>query len=838
MKRIPYIPLVTILLMTSCAYFNTFYNARYYFNKGLEESKNNESGQVSSGERTNYQKSIEKSERLINLYPNSKYVDDALLIMGKSFYQLGDMYKARDRLESLRQNYPESGLVYEANLWIARVDMAQERYNEAETSLKNLKFSNISKTLKTQVHSSLGGMYLNTGRFADAVNEYSAALKTGGGEEKASFNFLIAACYDSLGQYDKAKEYSEHALEGAASRKVRFNARFAIGTYEKKLGNYDVAIRIFERLLLDELNKQWFPGIMLEIADCLKLKKDFDGAIVTLEDITQTYTRKKESAEAFYRLGIIFEEEKRDYDKAVHNYGSVRKAFSSSEFSDSANVRKRDILRMQALQQVIRMAVTGEEGEGISIQQEAADPDSAYSSTGQDSLRTATEHNQEQRQQESNENETDPSGRSRSLENQRPAIGGDPELRRTPGLNDQQKSGPVENPELSSFKTEELDKNLYLLGELFFTRFNLPDSAINRYSALIEQFPESPYAPRALYVLAHMYESVMGDTAASDSLKLRLVKEYSNSDLANDARESLGLEYVPTHLDSARNIFLSAEKELFENNNPRQAFSSYGQIYTRFPETSYAPKSMYLQGWIYETVWDSLSRAAAVYDSLCSRYPGSPYAGEVKAKLALYKKEINKSSQDMGEPADSAAAPADSLETPKETVVAETVLEKKSHADSAAVKEDPMAIKEQMLRRKRGIERSGVPKEEKAQTRQEPAETAKEQESDNEPRDIAKNARPDNPASVAGGIEALKKNINIPEMLKKSVPDIIVLQIEISEKGIPGNVEIAGKQEDSTLLAIMQAAVRKTKFNAARKDGQPVSSWMTLRVPLNSPDAE
>jgi len=129
MKKIYLLLLLFIPVIFSCAYFNTFYNAKYYFGKGTRATKKNISDKLSSEERASYKKAIEKSEKLITLYPKSKYVDDALLIMGESHFYLKQFYKAKERLLKLKEHFPDSKLSFDANLWLGKIAIAEEKYN-------------------------------------------------------------------------------------------------------------------------------------------------------------------------------------------------------------------------------------------------------------------------------------------------------------------------------------------------------------------------------------------------------------------------------------------------------------------------------------------------------------------------------------------------------------------------------------------------------------------------------------------------------------------------------------------------------------------------------------
>jgi len=86
--------MILILLLSGCAYFNTFYNAKRYYKKAYHETLRNRTNNLTSSEKTNYGKAIEKASKLLRLYPESNYVDDALLLMGKAYYFQREYHQA------------------------------------------------------------------------------------------------------------------------------------------------------------------------------------------------------------------------------------------------------------------------------------------------------------------------------------------------------------------------------------------------------------------------------------------------------------------------------------------------------------------------------------------------------------------------------------------------------------------------------------------------------------------------------------------------------------------------------------------------------------------------
>jgi tetratricopeptide (TPR) repeat protein len=189
------------------------------------------------------------------------------------------------------------------------------------------------------------------------------------------------------------------------------------------------------------------------------------------------------------------------------------------------------------------------------------------------------------------------------------------------------------NPLLSTYRVEELDRNLFLLAELYLFRFEKPDSAFNQYDYLVREFPVSPYTPRALYNMAHLYETHYNNPEQVRLTYQALAEEYGSSPYANAARIRLGVPVVPTRNDTISTLFRQAEAALFDENLPVKALGFYDEIWTRFHDTDDAARAYYAKGYVYETCLDSLERARTVYDSLMSWFPESPYALKVKPKL-------------------------------------------------------------------------------------------------------------------------------------------------------------------------------------------------------------
>ena len=80
------ITIIVSMLFFGCVYFNTFYNAKLIFSEAERMRAEKEGESLGNIINDKYKKVIEKSNVVINDYPDSKYLDDALFLIGRSHY--------------------------------------------------------------------------------------------------------------------------------------------------------------------------------------------------------------------------------------------------------------------------------------------------------------------------------------------------------------------------------------------------------------------------------------------------------------------------------------------------------------------------------------------------------------------------------------------------------------------------------------------------------------------------------------------------------------------------------------------------------------------------------
>ncbi|MCP4706955.1 MAG: tetratricopeptide repeat protein, partial [candidate division Zixibacteria bacterium] len=141
-----------------CVYYNTFYLARKSFNEA--ETKRSESiGTRISIDKNAYKKAIEKTDKVLEKYPNSKWYDDALYVNGISHYYLAEYSQAEKRFRELLAEFPDFEQSREARIYLAKTKLKLGDEAEAMTLFERLFSESDDRSVKGDAAMSLGEYY-------------------------------------------------------------------------------------------------------------------------------------------------------------------------------------------------------------------------------------------------------------------------------------------------------------------------------------------------------------------------------------------------------------------------------------------------------------------------------------------------------------------------------------------------------------------------------------------------------------------------------------------------------------------------------------------------------
>ena len=109
---------VLIAAFSNCAYFNTFYNAKQYFDEANKIRLEKDGQAIPITAMDKYGKAIEKCKKVLKDFPDSKLRIDAFLLMAKAQFYRSDFDQALNNLMEVSK-HGSSNQKEEASYWKA-----------------------------------------------------------------------------------------------------------------------------------------------------------------------------------------------------------------------------------------------------------------------------------------------------------------------------------------------------------------------------------------------------------------------------------------------------------------------------------------------------------------------------------------------------------------------------------------------------------------------------------------------------------------------------------------------------------------------------------------------
>lgn len=330
--------MVAIFFFVGCVYFNTFYNAEVYFKKAEKEYE--KEGKLTSTTRTSYEKTIQKCAKVLEYHPNCKYVDDALFLMGKSYYRLGEKEKSRKKYEELLEYYPKSPKRERTLLELGRVLLDLDEPDSAKVVL-----SQVTGKYREEVNLLLARTYFIEERYDDVLDvlkEYIPKLKNESYKKEALW--LATESSYNLEQYDSASRYLNDYLKLLLNSDEEQKAREFLGDILFKKKEFEQAKKEYEALSLPTDSPQ-AQEVQIKIALSEKGLGEIDKAKKILKEIIDKNKSSPQATHAQYEMALILEEED-SLAEATKFYEQAGKSFGESEY------KKKALSRFQALKQL------------------------------------------------------------------------------------------------------------------------------------------------------------------------------------------------------------------------------------------------------------------------------------------------------------------------------------------------------------------------------------------------------------------------------------------------------------------------------------------------------
>ena len=675
------------------AYYNTFFNADQSFEKGYQASL--KAQPVLNTEKpirvteipskagfTDFDKAIEKSAKILREYDKSKWVDDALFLIGKSYFFQMNYFSAEEKFIELMNNSADLDLKQQAIFWRARTFYETKRYDEA-LALINEELSAIdtkwSAANKAQVELIEAETYVELEDYykAEALLE-NALPRLKQKEYKAKGWYLKGQLHErnnenekALEAYSKVKSYTnDYNLQFLAKRKQAEIARLT--------NQLDKALELFVDMSNDGKNYDVIADLNYEIGRTLQLKGEYKKAESVYKELLYNRLKapgKETSAKTHFGLAEIHRDNYKDllltaayFDSANTRAGNselLPEWFNAAELSKyygayarlhKKNVRFDSLLYLSTLNPAQLDSVILEiqeirkkELELLKKQQEKANSTLAVVNSN------PNQNNPQQQEgtqlQNGFLNHKNPmlvqqaKDQFMALWGNRPLVdnwrradaiknvmvsnqnsGSDKQGTQT--KNNQQelqalKIDLAEIPFDSAKKVQFINDfaaNLYETGNVFYLNLNQADSAKNYYTRIIQEFPESKVLAQTQFTLSELYFS-KGDSIKARDLAFKVTTKYPETAFASVLSQKYNFEVS----DSTT------------SKSPKEQLNDFAEISSTLPPKARAEELRRLSSLIKDKELSALLLKEAAY----SYVEDATNQNQFPNKLALYDQKRN-----------------------------------------------------------------------------------------------------------------------------------------------------------------------------------------------------
>ena len=338
--------MVLLFVFSSCAYFNTFYNARQYFEQAEKQRLEKAGESIPPGAIDAYGKVIDKSQYVIDNYPDSKLVKEALLLIGMSRFHRKEYRIAETVFKQYVETYADN--VDQAEYWLALCKWKLGKPQPALDVLQSMLETATDKNFISSIYLSKAEINLDIDNSKLALEYLVLAAETNKDrDERGQIYYRIAELAYNAEDYEQALSANTEVVKNSTSKKRKEEANLQIVRIHRLLGNWDTVKDLIKSMLLDETFKTIHGDLDLELVKLYQMDGLMEEAITRIESIKEDYKNSKTSAEAYYIHGEIALYDLWNLDDAKKYFERVTREYRQSIYTSTANLRAKEITKYQ-----------------------------------------------------------------------------------------------------------------------------------------------------------------------------------------------------------------------------------------------------------------------------------------------------------------------------------------------------------------------------------------------------------------------------------------------------------------------------------------------------------
>ena len=347
--------ILSLLILSSCSvwenfttYFNLYYNSKTLFNDAetniLSQQKDlfsNDPIIVQGNDKNTLVKVVEKCSNILQFDKNTSYVDEALMMLGKSFFYQGNIQKAKRKFEELIATNPDDPKeLLEAKLWIVKCQFILRDNTEALQSIDQIRKTAIDEGYDELIKNSYIEeikYYLREENYTQAVtlcNDFAKAYDDS--KTRAEIYFELGRLYTLTGDNENAIIAYEKVLDNSPDFDLEIDATIKYADALRRAGQYEKSLSVFKDIRDKDKFSNSFSEIDFEIGKTLVGLGKYSEAYAQFKMVDSTYKNTPFAAASNYEIGNLYRTHLANFDSAAFYFSRAAALSLPKEYLDSA----------------------------------------------------------------------------------------------------------------------------------------------------------------------------------------------------------------------------------------------------------------------------------------------------------------------------------------------------------------------------------------------------------------------------------------------------------------------------------------------------------------------
>ena len=612
------------------------------------------------------------------------WIDDCYLLIGKAKFYKGENRVSEKAFRFILKEYPESELIPEAKLGLARSLIDRGELIAGEEILDRLTDdSKLPKDFILQISCLRASSAIQQKEYEIAIDELGRAIILVDSKiKKARYYYLTAQLYQKLGDPEASSRTLQKLIDINASYEMTFNAKISRALSYTGNENGEEIRKSLRKMLRDEKNTEYQDQIYYALAEMDVKDGDMDSAVPNYwESTKRTVFNENQKAISFLKLGDYYFEDlnypksQMCYDSSMTYLGKDYPNYSEisvrirnlTELVNNLNlVEREDSLQQVAsmssgdrdklIQGIIQKISDKEREQKLKEAEEVSDRAffSQNNMLGNSSGSSSTAGNWYfynptniglgksdfqrkwgRRKLEDNWRRKNKSAMSMedvelALEDNTGTDAVDPSVKKDPKSKDYylvdlpMTKGGIEK------SNEHIMLGLYQAALVYEEKLNNMNKALETMEILIDRFPDNPYLLSAYYH-AYSLNNTLGNSAEASNYKNKIVTEFKGSDYAKALSDPNFFAKIEAEGQKA-NLLYAAAYEDFRNFYYLRVIKSCNEGLLRYPESELRPRFLFLRALCIGRT-KNISQFRQSLDQLIESKPTPEIANTAKAIL-------------------------------------------------------------------------------------------------------------------------------------------------------------------------------------------------------------